>query len=112
MSESLKKGLTLVGIVAIGFATFGIGSLVLGGAMGGWTLGAALTSTGFGTLLAVGVTAFSIGSAPKSPSIDSTGANARGTPYADPNALGAFVFGRTTVPNALVAQINKVVRTN
>jgi hypothetical protein len=107
MSQSLKKGVMLVGIVAIGFATFGIGSLVLSS---GLSLGAALgagiagTATTWGAMLAFGVTAYSIGTAPKSPSIDSTGANKRGTPYADPNAMGAFVFGTTTVPRELVAE--------
>jgi hypothetical protein len=105
MSKSLKKVALIVGIAALAWT--GVGLTVLAGA--GSTIGGALAATTFGgltlgTIATAGLGLLAIGSAP-SLSLEGTGANARGTAVADPNALGAYVFGTTTVPPSLVREM-------
>lgn len=107
MSESVKKVAGLVGIVALGFVTFGVGTLLFAGVAGGASFGAALGSAigggfaiggaavSFATLSAVGFVGLTVAT---TPSLEQTGAGSRSTPFADPNAVGSFVFGRTLLP--------------
>jgi hypothetical protein len=104
VSQSFKRVLTIVGIAAL--AATGIGLLVAPTAVGlGFTalggVSAAAANIGLSTLFSLGLTALSLGTTPDS-SLDETGANDRGTAFYDPNALGAYVFGRTTVPASLI----------
>lgn len=110
MSDSVKKIAKVAGVVALGYATFGIGSALVAGK----TLGAALsTGAGFAGLsystlgqigaglAAVGAGADKLSSTPTRTS-DETGANSRGAPKVDPNAVGVYAFGKTTVPPYIV----------
>lgn len=103
MSEDLKKVAKIVGIAALAFTGVGLGFLAVG-AGAGLSSALGMTAIGgltFGTVGAIGLAAWSIGSAPSIP-IDKTGANARGNTFSDPNALGIFAFGTTTVPCAII----------
>jgi hypothetical protein len=103
VSKDLKKVAKIVGIAALAFTGVGLGFLAVGAGVG---LSSALGMTAiggltFGTVGAIGLAAWSIGSAPSIP-VDKTGANARGNTFSDPNALGIYAFGRTTVPCAII----------
>src|SRR5690606_9195241 len=106
MSKSAKRIFKIVGIAALGFATFGVGSLLAGGAAIGSALGGGIAigslSVSFATLTTVGLAALSIGTLPDLPSLEKTGANKRGQAFIDPESLGVFAFGTTTVPLSLV----------
>jgi hypothetical protein len=107
MGKSFKKVATIIGIGALGFATAGIGfGLLAGGTLFGATsvLGFTTGLTGsltLGTIASIGALALSIGSMP-GPPVEETGANDRGTAFADADALGCYVFGTTTVQCAVV----------
>ncbi|HEX7080045.1 MAG TPA: hypothetical protein VF329_03430 [Gammaproteobacteria bacterium] len=106
MGKTFKKIATIVGIAALGFFTFGVGTLVAGGA----GLVAAVTTPflaggaiSLGLIAQAGLGLIAIGSMPDKPkSLEDTGANSRGRAFADPNALGVFAFGETTLPEALL----------
>src|SRR5690606_38635031 len=106
MSKSAKRVFKIVGIAALGLATFGVGSLLAGGAAIGSALGGGIAvgslSVSFSTLVTVGLAALSIGTLPDVPSLEKTGANNRGQAILNPDALGVFAFGNTTVPLNLV----------
>lgn len=113
----MSKVLKIIGKVAL-FAGLAVGALATGGLLLAGApvltaLGAASSLTiaglGFsaGTLVAIGAAASTIGGAiSKGPALEDLGATDRGRPYVDANALGAFVFGETAVPLALVFEQN------
>jgi hypothetical protein len=105
MGASAGKIFKVIGIAAIGFATWGVGSLIIGGATVASAIGGGIAfgsfAVSFSTLASIGVLGLSIGSVPKFTQ-GQTGANQRGTATADPNAVGIFAFGETTVPCQLV----------
>ena len=72
MSETLKKAAVIIGIVAFVLVTWGVGSLVVGGAGLGSAIGGGITfgslgSVSFATLATIGATALSIGLSPAAP---------------------------------------------
>lgn len=113
MSKSAKRVFKIVGIAALGLATWGVSTafFAAGGfaAIGSGAVGAAVGSaTAFGvaasTLVTVGLAALSIGTLPDVPSLEKTGANNRGQATMNPDALGVFAFGETTVPDELIEE--------
>ncbi|GJL93420.1 phage tail protein [Hyphococcus sp.] len=113
----MGKVLKVIGKVAL-FAGLAVGTLVTGGLLlaGAPVLtalgsAASLTIGGLGfsasTLIGVGAIASTVGGAiAKGPRLEDVGATDRGRPYVDANAQGAFVFGETAVPLALVFEQN------
>lgn len=98
MGKSFKRLATIVGVAAL--AATGIGLLIPGVVLGStFVLGSATIS--LGTLALFGATALSIGAIPGG-QIGETGANDRGTAFVDAEAVGAFVFGETTAPSAVI----------
>jgi hypothetical protein len=90
MGDKAGKVLKIVGVVALGIATFGIGSFIAFGGAAGIIGGVAA----YGGLLLAGASLIGLAnSLPKS--VDETGANSRGTPHADAGSLASYMFGRT-----------------
>src|SRR5690606_27747600 len=86
VSKGLKKVATIVGIAALAYFTFGVGSALLGGATIGAAIGSAsaLGALTFSTVGSLGLGLLAIGSSPDLPkSLENTGANSRGTAFAD-----------------------------
>ncbi len=102
MSKSLKKAALIIGVAALAFT--GIGMLAIPAFTTGMTaLALGSLSISFGTLGMLGVGLIGLGTSPTlDQSIENTGANARGQAFVDPNAQGAYVFGRTSVPRELI----------
>lgn len=109
MGKTVKKVALIVGIAAL--AATGIGLVVTAGAAGGAILGgisAAANSIGLWTVAQIGIAGLTIGSMPDKPtSLEDSGANTRGRAFNDPDALGVFAFGTTTVPAVLVEAENE-----
>ena len=112
----MGKVLGTIGKIA-GFVGLAVATIATGGAAGvGFlaTAGAGIGSAvgiGVGTLafgLTLGGAALSLigGALQGQPQLEDTGANQRGQAFADPNATGAFVFGETAVPLAIVFEQN------
>ena len=113
MAKVLKTVGKIVTIAAVAVGTIATGGLLLAGA----PLFTAI-STGFGavigglgvsasTLLAAGAVTSAIGGAiAGAPRLEETGADDRGRPFVDAGAVGAYVFGETAAPLALVFEEN------
>lgn len=115
MGKVLKKVGTIVTIGAAVAFTGGLGAFAgLGVGLGeaaGIVAGASFLGTGISvsTLFIAGAVLSTVGAAiagAGSLKLEDTGANARGQAFTDPNMLGAFVFGETSVPMGLVFQQN------
>jgi hypothetical protein len=104
MSKGLKRVALLVGIAALSVTGIGllVGPAAGFGALAG--VSAAAHAIGMSFLTSLGIAGLSLGSMPSPKSVDDTGANSRGSPFVDIGALGAYVFGRTTVPDALTRE--------
>ena len=98
--KTIGKVVTFVGLAVATIATAG-GAAIIAGAIGvaAGTLSTALTIGG-AVLSTIG------GALSKGPRLEDSGAEARGTAFFDANAVGAFVFGETAVPSALVFEQN------
>jgi hypothetical protein len=114
MGKVLSTVGKIVTIAAIAIGTVATGGLLLAGAplttalgvgFGGAIGGLGVSSVGIGV---VGTLISTVGGAISNPdfSLEDTGANSRGNTFLDPNAVGAFVFGDTAVPMALVFEEN------
>jgi hypothetical protein len=68
-------------------------------------ISAVAATAGVTTLASIGLLGLQVGGfLGGAKSLENTGANSRGQAFADPNAMGVFVFGRSIVPQDLIRE--------